>query len=256
MDRTRLEVLVSELFEFTASRGEVWWDPAVVSWLDNTILEHQRLPFHAIIAGSNPGKHSHILTADAVLEESAPLWAARNSCIVERKAGSLADTIAPLLRKCSHVVFVDPHFGPEKSRYRRTLESFLGRVRERPGAPPKRVEILTSASKTDTRSFFEAECRNRLSPCVPQGMQVVLRRLVEKPNGEGLHHRYVLTEFGGVGFRWGLDEGKPGHTEELQLLERRVYVERWRQYRARDGGPPPAFDQESQAIVVVGRRRQ
>ena len=48
------------------------------------------------------------------------------------------------------------------------------------------------------------------------------------------------------------DEGKPGHTQRLSLLERHVYVERWRRYHAKDGGPPPAFDQEGQAIVVVG----
>jgi len=258
MDRTRLEVLINELFEFTASRGEVCWDPAAASWLDNAIVEHQRLPFHAIIAGSDPGKNPNILTADAVLEGSASLWAARNSCMVERTAGPLADAIAPLLKKCSDLVFVDPHFGPDKPRYRRTLKSFLERVKERPGGPPKRVEILTSASKTGTRCFFQTECRDRLPPCVPQGMQIVVRRLTERSGGEGLHHRYVLTEFGGVGFRWGLDDGdrKTGHTEEISLLEGHVYVRRWRQYRANDGGPPPAFDQEGQAIVVVGSRRQ
>lgn len=259
LDRTRLEVLVNELFEFTSSRGEICWDPAAACWLDNAIREHERLPFHAIIADSNPDKHPRILTADAVLnelEESALLWAAVGSCIVKRKAGLMADKIAPVLRMCSVLVLVDPHFGPEKSRYRRTLESFLERAKECPGTLPKRLEILTSASKTGCRSCFEKECHNRLPACVPRGMRIVVRRLESKPGGESLHNRYVLTEFGGVRFDHGLDEGKPGTTDDLSLLERHVYVERWRQYHAKDGGPPPAFEQEGQPIVVAGQRRQ
>lgn len=255
MDRTRVEVLIGELFEFTTSRGEVLWDPAATCWLDNAILEHERLPFHAIITGSNPGKHADILTADAVLEEPAPLWNAVGSCVVPREASLMADTIGPVLQRGSVLVFVDPHFGPEKPRYRRTFESFLERVKDRPGAPPKRVEILTSTSNATCRSSFETECQGRFRQCVPIGMRVVIRRLNEKPRGEGLHHRYVLTEFAGVRFDWGLDDGKPGNTDELSLLERHVYVTRWRQYVDEKGGPPPAFDQEGQAIVVVGRRR-
>ena len=254
LDRTRLEVLVNGLFEFTISRGEVHWDSAA-GWLDNAVLEHERLPFHAIIAGSNPGRHSHVLTSDAVLEKTAPLWAAAGSCVVPREATPMADKIAPILQRGSVLVFVDPHFGPEKPRYRRTFESFLERVNDRPGAPPKRVEILTSTSKTGCRSSFETECQGRFRRCVPVGMRVVVRRLNEKPRGEGLHHRYVLAKFAGVRFDWGLDDGKPGNTDEVSLLERHVYVTRWRQYVDEDGGPPPAFDQEGQAIVVVGSRR-
>lgn len=255
VDRTRVEVLISELFEFTAARGEVHWDPAATSWLDNAILEHQRLPFHAIIAGSNPAKHAEVLTADEVLEEPASLWAAAGSCIVERKAGPMTDKIGPLLQGCSVLVFVDPYFGPDKVRYRRTFESFLKRTKGRPGVLPKRVEILTSAHKTGCRSFFKTECHGRFSECVPYGMHVAVRRLKEKPNGEGLHNRYVLTEFAGVRFDHGLDEGKSGETDDLSLLERHVYVERRRQYCAEDGGSPPAFDQEGQAIMVVGSGR-
>ncbi len=255
MDRTRREVLVNELFEFAAGRGEVHWDSTAASWLDNAVVEHQRLPFHAIIARTNPGRHSHVVAARGVLEETAPLWAAVGSCFVEREAGLMADRIAPVLKRASVLMFVDPHFGPEKKRYRRTLESFLERVKDRPGAPPRRVEILTSTRKTGCRSFFETECQGRFRRCVPVGMRVAIRRLREKPGGEGLHNRYVLTELGGVRFDYGLDEGNPGTTDDLSLLERHVYEQRWRQYVGSDGGPPPAFDQEGELIHVVGSRR-
>lgn len=253
--RTRLEVLVNELFEFAAARGEVHWDSTAASWLDNAVVEHQRLPFHAIIARTNPERHAHVVTARAVLEETAPLWAAVGSSLVERKADLMADLIAPVLKRGSVLIFVDPHFGPEKRRYRRTLESFLKRVKERAAALPKRVEILTSAGKTGLRSFFETECQKKLRQCVPVGMRVAIRRLQEKPGGEGLHNRYVLTELGGVRFDYGLDEGSSGTTDDLSLLERHVYEQRWRQYVGNDGGPPPAFDQEGEPVHVVGSRR-
>ena len=92
----------------------------------------------------------------------------------------------------------------------------------------------------------------RLRRCVPEGMRVVIRRLTQKPDGERLHNRYILTDLGGVAFGVGLDDGGAGETDDLTLLERAVYELRWGQY---GGNPPTEFLQEEEPFEVVGQRK-
>ena len=57
-------------------------------------------------------------------------------------------------------------------------------------------------------------------------MRVLVRRLSEKPRGEKLHNRYILTDLGGVFFGIGLDDGDEGATDDVTLLDRDPYVVR------------------------------
>ena len=57
---------------------------------------------------------------------------------------------------------------------------------------------------------------------------ITLKIIVWQSHHE-LHNRYVLTNPGGISFHHGLDDG-PG-TDELSLLSRDSYINRWRQYQ-------------------------
>ena len=73
-------------------------------------------------------------------------------------------------------------------------------------------------------------------------------RLRERDGGERLHNRYILTDLGGVIFGVGLDEGDEGSMDDIHLLARTQYDERWRQY----GSEAPAFDRPERAITIKG----
>ena len=172
---------------------------------------------------------------------------------VKRNAVEMAEVVAPMLECSSIVIFVDPHFGPEPLRYRRPFEAFLEQmVRHRPGEMPKRIEVQTAAEYTGTEEFFRGECKRRLRRCVPEGIQVLVRRLKQKQDGEKLHNRYILTDLGGVAFGTGLDEGNEGETDDITLMDRDQYQLRWSQY---GGNPPAGFDQEETPVEVVGTRK-
>ena len=79
----------------------------------------------------------------------------------------------------------------------------------------------------------------------------MIRRLRERSGQEKLHNRYILTELGGVSLGVGLDEGQDGATDDLVLLDRGVYYERWKQYAS----DPPAFDLLEEAVEVTGAKR-
>ena len=249
--RKRLDELLRHLSERMVQRCDTVWDADLTSWLENAEREHERRAFHAILARTNPRNRADVLTQTHTDDGPARNWKVSRGREVARNADAMADSIGPLLRCSSIVIFVDPHFGPERARYRRPFEAFLDRmVRQRPGEAPKRVEVHTSEEHTGTVEFFRRECETRLRRCVPEGMCVLVRRLSEKPRGAKLHNRYILTDLGGVSFGTGLDDGNA--TDDISLLDRDLYMVRWSQY----GGVPPAgFDQEQNPVVIMGTRR-
>ena len=251
----RLVELLVHLSEQMVRRSDAQWDGESTSWRDNAEHEHERRPFHAILARTNPKNHAHVLTESKMDEDSATRWTVRRGRSVARNAAEMADAVTPLLRCSSEVIFVDPYFRPGQLRYRGPFEAFLEQmVRQRPGGMPTRIEVHTSTKvkDTETKKFFRGECDTKLHECVPEGMKVLVRRLKEKQDGEKFHNRYILTDLGGVAFGTGLDEGNEGETDDITLMDRDQYELRWSQY----GGDPPAeFEQKGDSVEVVGTRK-
>ena len=178
------------------------------------------------------------------LDETHPLWNVSRSRIVPRVAREMAACVAPLLRVCKEVLFIDPHFGPENPRHRRPLEEFLAVIlKGRDGVPPTRIEIHTSDEAKAL--FFKDECEQRLPDIIPEGMSVRLVRWRQREGGEKLHNRFILTDRGGVRFGVGLDDGEDGETDEVELLGEATYQFRWAQYTS-----DPAFDFVDEVIIV------
>jgi hypothetical protein len=148
---------------------------------------------------------------------------------------------------------VDPHFSPTREQYRKTLEAFLtatftGRVYP----APRVIEIHLSADgdSKPTAAYFAERCGALLPGLIPRGVEIRIFRWHQRPGGEELHNRYVLTDLGGIRFGAGLDEGDAGETDELEILDNDVYRARFVQYDPAG----PAFDLVDQ-VVIVGTRR-
>ena len=246
--RKRIEELLAGLSERMVRRSDINWDDAPTSWLEKVEREHQRRPFHGILAQTNPRDQAAVMTrADMDGDD----WEVSRGRSIPRNAHEMADAVAPLLRCSSEVIFVDPHFSPDKMRYRRPFECFLERmVHERPGQAPSRIEVHRNSLVTE--EFFRGQCEARLPRCIPEGIPVRLRRLRQKTDGERLHNRYILTDLGGISFGTGLDEGEEGETDDLSLMDRAQYARRWYQYGRDD--PPAGFNQDGATVEVSGTR--
>lgn len=252
--RKRLEVLLDHLSEQSIRRRDYTWEPDVGGWIENAQREHQKCPFHAIVVRTDHKCKPHVVIEDDLYSGESDRWAVSNSLVVAREAAAMADAVASLLRISRRVIFVDPYFAPGEQRYLRPFRAFLERlVHSRPGDEPERIEIHASTEYECTEEFFRGKCTKVFCRSVPQGVRVFVRRLSQKPGGESLHNRYILTERGGIYFGAGLDEGKEGEsaTDDLALMDRHHYDLRWSQYR---GDPPAGFKQEGDPIEVVGTR--
>lgn len=247
-ERKRMEELIQRLSEDMVTRRNAVWNPDG-TWSRNVLDEHRRIPFHAILARNNAGAHPNILVADEVDERTA-LWAVPHETVL-RTPTAIAGVVRDMLRMATDIIFVDPYFGPQ-ARYATVLAACLRAcLYKRVGCEQPSVRIFAAADKTGTREHFENECRATLPQLLPQGQRVIISRLKERSEGEKLHNRYVLTEFGGVGFPAGLDK-KRGATDDPWLLTRRQYEKRWPQY----AGKQPAFDRPEGEITIVGTERR
>lgn len=248
VERKRLEELIVQLSATMVKRRDSNWKP-VAAWLNNAEEEHKRVPFHAILARANPRGLPHVLVADE-LEDNSLLWALPHGRTVPRTAAELTAAVASMLRVAEVVVFIDPYFGPENRRHREPLRGFLRAIVDRrPGAAARRIEVQCSVKATKaTEHVFRSQCKHRLPSCVPRNLRVKVVRLCQRPGGERLHNRYILTDLGGVMFGVGLDERDSGAMDDIHLLSRAQYEERWQQYAS----DAPAFDHPEPALEIEG----
>lgn len=231
VERTRMTELLARLSECMVHRHNYLWQPDR-TWLENAHREHERFPFHVILATVNSTDHPRTLIAEG-LDDKTPLWAAPRAVPVARSANEMAATVAAMLRIAQVVILVDPYFRPGRIENRRPLEAFLRAIMTgRPLDRPTRVEVHTSLKYENaaTPGFFISECEKRLSRCIPEGLQMAVLILSEKGGGELLHNRYILTDVGGLTFGVGLDDGADGETDDVTLMDRAQYQLRWSQH--------------------------
>lgn len=243
-DRMRLTELLVQLKQTMVERKNCSWDSTLNSWFDNAIIEHDRYPFKAIVARSNPENRPEIIIEDNLNVRSCLAWDAPHSISVHRKAPEMAVVIEMMLARCLWVKFIDPHLSPDKRGYSESLRVFLNILAgERPVGPPEYVEIHTALQNAD-----EAYFRRSFEKFIPAGLQVTLFQWQERPGGQSLHNRYILTDLGGVSFHHGLDAGHDGDTDDITRLDCQQYELYCKQYNQ----ATPAFDQAEPPLVIIG----
>lgn len=243
-DMKRIEELFRLFSEHKCRRSDAVYD-GLVTWLENAEREHDRRPFAGIVASANPRSHAGVLVADQLGVET-PAWMCAVGASPVRTPEALAAVLGAMLSNCRELHLVDPHFGPENARHRRVLEALMNVLAEG-GLSPSVIRV--HCSEKSALRFFEGEAQ-KMASRLPNGVVVEFVRWSQKAGGEKLHNRYVLTDIGGVSLGVGLDEGMPGETDDLLLLPRAQYEQRWAQY-AGEAGAFQLIDRPA----PVGRRR-
>ncbi len=248
--RKRMEALLDRLTRTTVRRRDYEWKTEL-PWMENTENEHKRQPFRAILARANPDGRRYILAAED-LDKSNDLWAVKTRLVVARNARTMAKAVAPMLRRCTTAVFIDPYFKPDDPGYQRSMGAFFWCLTG-DQANPGGMDVQLHASDRIYRRgfaprFLQQACEDYMAQNIPAGLRVRFLRWKEREGGETLHNRYILTDLGGVQFHHGLDEGREGETDDITLMDLDQYRQRQEQYT----GDNPAFDPAEDPFEVVG----
>ncbi|PLX50772.1 MAG: hypothetical protein C0613_03025 [Desulfobulbaceae bacterium] len=247
-EKKRLEELFKHLIETQIRRDRYVYDNDK-SWLDNAENEHARHPFRAIVATKNRNNKPHILPFDNIGDWPDNFWSAEQGVSVERQADSMAQAIGPMLENSQEVIFVDPHFNASERRFRAPLEAFLERyLKNKTNFEALRIEIHCSIEKDNAPApaHFKEKCKTELPRIFPTNSTVTIKCWKQRQGGAKLHNRFVLTDIGGVLFGTGLDTGQIGEKDDIYLMARDQYIDRWNEY----AGNEPAFDLDCEVKVV------
>jgi hypothetical protein len=202
----------------------------VLSWLENA--ENQQLtprPFDGIIAQENPRQHRDVAISEE-LTDTTPHFLSPGNVHVPRRCTEMAACVRSLLARSREVLFVDPYFGGLEERFLAVFRAMLTHLADPLGHAGRIEYHLAQKSLHLDHAEFYRRLQRQLRCTVPPGVSVKFFIWEERPGGEMLHDRFVLTELGGVDFSVGLDEGEPGQTTKVSRLSRAAYEKVWRDY--------------------------
>lgn len=216
------------------------------TWLVNAEEEHERQPFHAIVAAlAVPSQEAHVLDG-AEVDETHARWRVENGRLVSREPAVFVQAIRLLLNASQRVVVIDPYFRADQPDKTRPLVAFCQAVLGR-----ATVEVHFADEPRGYDPCMKDAAR-ALPTLLPDGMRVTLLCWKERAGGPRLHNRYLLTEVGGVKFGDGIEMGSTGHEDHLSILDEPSRLKLWNQHV----GSPPAFDPVGIPQEFIGGTRR
>lgn len=241
VDRTRIIERLRSIDSMMITRQPEWNDG--LDWLENAEAEDARRPFDAIIASDNPRGYFRTLRFNE-LDESDPLFAQSFERDVVRTPDQFARAVAPLIRASAELIFQDPYFNPTSPRTARIIGQLIFLCLNQPRQEPlRRIEFHTAYE--EVRGFYEAAQRE-LPRFIPAGLTLRIVRWRRRPDGDGLHNRYVLTDRGGVKFPWGLLGDNQRESDDINLMAPSTHEKRWSHLT----GDSPEFEFIDEAFLL------
>jgi hypothetical protein len=261
-----LDALLRDLTQNMVKRRNTFSEVPV--WLERAETEHAKRPFHAILARENPRENDYVVPAARLVADGHTRWAVPDNPPVSRNAAELVAAVAPMLRTCGHIVFIDPYFDPTKQRFMEPMAAFLQEIwANRYGAENPRIELHTGIDRFfrehergQNRNLDEErrvcanlvlEMQKRLPRIIPAGKEVCIMIWKQREQGQKLHNRYILSEVCGVAFGTGLDQNDDqdaAETDDLHMLNVAKLAIRWQEYL----GNPPLFDRVVPSFEITG----
>ena len=224
--------------------------PAEQRWVRNAVARQNSgaAAFRAIVATQNPESHPDVVLERDV-DESHPKLDVPREVPVPREPRALADHVGTLVRNSRELLLIDPHFDPEKPKWRSVVRACIATA-GRAVSGDARVEIhARDADGKPSPELFERACRKWIPGILPAYVESVrvCRWRIRDDGPHDFHARYVLTDRGGYRLDKGLDE-EHGVTQPVALLAE----QEWRRVREGFRGGNSFFDKTGEFRVTAG----
>jgi hypothetical protein len=181
-------------------------------------------------------------TLDDLGEESCPacLRDDQHVMTLPKQPADLAEALLPMLRCAKSLRFVDPHFlRPDRGGTKPVLSSKHARVIQEIAAKlsvanrvPQSVEFHILGLEGDPNPQLAAFAHG-MEAHLPKTWKAQVYLWREKLGGGRFHARYILTDVGGAGSEYGLDQGNsPGDVTDLYLLNEALLARRLADFSA------------------------
>ncbi|MFT3695697.1 MAG: hypothetical protein QM831_21345 [Kofleriaceae bacterium] len=232
---------------YFADRKGAPFDPSK-SWVDNALAENQREAFRAVIVADSIVRGGNVLNAN-LLDETNPLWLVEQGRFVARDPAALRDAIRLLLRLSTRIALIDPYFRPHQ---RDKASAFAALSSCVSAASQLEVHARLGVEGDPTHDWFKEKCEVHLPGLLDLGRTTTVHTWGQRPGGQRLHNRYLLTNIGGVKFGDSVERGQAGERDHISILDESSRAELWSQFI----DPAGAFDRIGSPVAVTGSRRE
>ena len=243
--RKNIEVLLRHLQQTGTRRNGRLADRE--AWVIAATSEHAAFPFGGIVVRTSATRQPYLVAADQIADEVFPAWTPP-APPVARRPRELANALAPVLRCATQLRFVDPYFDADVAAFFDPMREYLLVAQNRRSVGDLRIQIHFAVSRDDVgqlarirgQRVSEEEvakirldaCDRRIRPILHPGVTLRAFAWGEGPRGERMHNRYLLTDVGGIAVQHGLDRSAVPETDDLTVLSKEQYEERWAEYSA------------------------
>jgi hypothetical protein len=173
-------------------------------------------PSFDIIVHADDPKGANEVRAGEILRRNPPFARSRQTEI-RRVAADLIACGWECYRRAKEIYVVDPFFKPQEAYFGKVLGHLLSRI-ERESSRPKRIEVHTKMPGTYIAKTQRAHWRQWATEHLPSGWTIKVIHWEILETGSKLHARYILTDFGGIDYNWGVDED-PQEFTQVSLLD-------------------------------------
>ena len=265
MDRMRLEALLDKwLLPHSVIREHSVFNGR--EWLIEAEVENARLPFHGIVADTNPRQHCRVIPFDDIVTGDHHLWTCARSCRATKTPQDIVAAIAPMLKRSKRVVLIDPYFFTV-DRYCNVLTEIISALNSPDCAHPiKEIQVCTalkgderrgkapgSAIRHELSTEFRVLCMRQIPSLVPLDFKVNFTVYFEKQNGVDAHDRHILTDIAGVDFGQGLDQRRDRNDDNhvrINLLDYEECCRLEEDFQPHMSGASASYHIESEFTVV------
>ncbi len=216
-------------------------------WTPNADCEHRRAPFAALIGITTDDCYCSL---DDLEGEDCPecLRDDQHVMILPKQPAAFAEGLLPMLSCSNELRFVDPYYlnpsntpsGVSLSRkHARVVQEIANRMNALQRVP-QLIEFHMLSVVADPEVQLKTFARE-MDAFLPKTWKAKGYLWTENLGGRRFHARYILTDVGGVGSEYGLDEGNsPGDQTDLYMLPESLRTRRTAE-----------FSLESQAFTLA-----
>jgi len=201
-----------------------------MSFFENCLHAHQQYPSNVFCL--NERVEQAVGGIDFIFSEDLNdgIRSLPNQKLVQKSLGEMVQVTTDFLRLSSQITFVDPYFS-HRSDMLNPMAKFIELCGSNSPVESKEVLILVK-DRADLPSMqYLLDAILNHNDFTSRGIaSLTIKALAEKPNGEALHNRYIISELGALHWGIGLDERHSEVNDDVVMLNEEIFNKRFEQY--------------------------
>lgn len=228
---TRLDELLSFIKLSPKVRRDHEYSKDDPDWTGKITLESARVAFDTVLVKDKATLDlMPRIDIDDCYTGDCEHWDRVSRIELQRDAAAIAQAFGNMLRLATHVCIIDPYIGTRADKWNPFIAMLEAAVAGRVSSNLDVTVYFKPSAKVTTaaemKKQFERENAKNLSAI----SKLQFLGIEQKTGHQRFHNRYILTDIGGVFMGDGLEEGTGNETDDVSILSREQYAQRWRQY--------------------------